>query len=395
MNTLFETATKQAEAATGALSVEIEGAKIGAAADRKRREEAELSLNAVLASDAAHGKGVKWERRIRANGEVRTVTMIERAGAYSERGLLAACNQAARAAGKGRLKWDGEAIDSIAAELCVAILAKTHGRMPRKGHISPQTKVGAGENPDAAYLTASAARLIAQALKGESRAAGLAAEIAPMAAADGATYATGADLLAAAVDGAEGEGDRYLVESFPRLGKPPRQWSAVDWDIAEIVARRAESPFTPDARHAIGHVARLIGKRPASVEAALAAALRQSGHGTGGVDQAADLAAAGFSKSSGAFRKAAHTGRDILRAIWSYVPETEDHAAELEIIAAALESLSAADTAERVSKHMGEANGPGRKQGARLTWPDRKAPRSDTFIDQHGTTRPVPQREEA
>jgi hypothetical protein len=394
MNTLFETATKQAEAATGAVAADIEAAKIGAAAERKRREEAELSLNAVLASDGANGKGVMWERRIRANGEVRHVAMIERAGAYTERGLLAACNRAARQAGKGRLKWDGEAVDSIAAELCLSILAKTHGRMPRKGHISPQTKVGNGEDPDAAYLTASAARLIAQALKGESRAAGLAAEIAPMAAAEGATYATGADLLAAAVDGAEGESDAYLMSTAPLgIGRNPSTWSDADWCAAEALARQAESPLTTDARWAIGNVARLIGKRPAAVEAALVAALRQSGQGTGGVDQAADLAAAGFSKSSGAFRKAAHTGRDILRAVWSYIPETAEHAAELEEIAAALETLSAADTAERESKHLGEANGPGRKQGARLTWPDRKPPRADTYTDRDGNAQPVPTRD--
>lgn len=393
MNSLFETATKQAEAATGAEMADIEQAKIGAAAERKRREEAGLSLAAVLESDAANGKGVTWQRRIRANGEVRHVAMVERAGAYTERGLLAACNKAARAAGKGRLKWDGEAVDSIAAELCVAILAKTHGRMPRKGHISPQTKVGGGEDPDAAYLTASAARLIAQALKGESRAAGLAAEIAPMAAAEGATYAMGADLLAAAVDGAEGESDAYLMTTTPAgLGKSPRHWSDADWNAAELLARKAESPLTPDARWAIGNVARLIGKRPAAVEAALVAALRQSGQGTGGVDQAADLAHAGFSKSSGAFRKAAHTGRDVLRAIWSYIPETEEHAAELEEIASALETLCATDTADRESKHMGEANGPGRKQGARLVWPDRRAPRSETFTDQDGIAQPVPER---
>jgi hypothetical protein len=55
--------------------------------------------------------------------------------------------------------------------------------------------------------------------------------------------------------------------------------------------------------------------------------------------------------------------------------------------------LSAADTAEREVKPMGEANGPGRKQGARLSWPDRKAPRSETFIDQNGNTQPVPTRD--
>lgn len=394
MNTLFETATKQAEIATGAAAADIEGAKIGAAADRKRREEAELSLNAVLESDAANGKGVKWERRIRANGEVRHVAMIERAGAYTERGLLAACNRAARAAGKGRLKWDGEAVDSIAAELCLSILAKTAGRMPRKGHISPQTKVGRGENPDDAYLTASAARLIAQALKGEKRAAGLAAEIAPMAATDGATFATGADLLAGSVDQAEGEPDRYLTETFPLgLGRPPRTWSDADWRAAEILARQARNPFTPDARWKIGNVARLIGKRPAAVEASIASALRQSGKWTSGVDQAADLADAGFSKSSGAFRKAASTGADVLRALFDYVPETAEHAAEIEELAELLGQLSATETAEREGKHLGEANGPGRKQGARLTWPDRKPPRSDTFTDQHGDAQPVPTRD--
>lgn len=393
MNTLFESATKQAEAATGSTAAEIEAAKIGAAAERKRREEAELSLNALLESDAANGKGVVWERRIRANGEVRHVAMVERAGAYTERGLLAACSKAARAAGKGRLKWDGEAVDAIAAELCVSVLAKTGGRMPRKGHISPMTKVGAGEDPDAAYLTASAARLIAQALKGESRAAGLAAEIAPMAAADGATWATGADLLAAAVDGAEGEPDPYLMTTAPRGLKPPRLWSDADWRAAELLARQATSPLTGDARRQIARVAELIGKRPAAVEAALVAALRQSGQGTGGVDQAADLAAAGFSKSSGAFRKAAHTGRDILRVLWDYIPQSEEEAAELEELASALEALSATDTAEREGRHLGEANGPGRKQSARLTWPDRKAPLSDTYTDAAGNLQAVPSRD--
>lgn len=394
MNTLFEAATKQAQAASGNMAADIEAAKLGAAAERKRREEAELSLNAVLASDAANGKAVMWERRIRANGEVRHVTMVERAGAYTERGLLAACNQAARAAGKGRLKWDGEAVDAIAAELCVSVLAKTHGRMPRKGHISPQTKVGAGENPDAAYLTASAARMIADALGGDRRRVGLAAEIAPMAAGDTASYATGADLLAAAVDGAEGESDNYVMTTAPLgIGRGPATWSAADWHMAEVLAEQAAQPFTPDARRQIRRMAELIGKRPASVEAAIAAALRQCGQGTGGVDQAADLADAGFSKSSGAFRKASHMGRDILRAIWEYVPEDEDHAAELQGIVAALEDLSAVETADREGRHISEANGPDRKQGARMTWPDRKAPRSDTFIDQDGNTQPVPTRD--
>lgn len=393
MNTLFETATRQAENATGAEIADIEAAKIGAAAERKRREEAELSLAAVLESDAAHGKGVKWERRIRANGEVRTVAMIERAGAYTERGLLAACNRAARAAGKGRLKWDGEAVDSIAAELCLSVLAKTGGRMPRKGHISPQTKIGRGENPDAAYLTAMAARLIAQAKAGESRAAGLAAEIEPMAAADGADLATGADLLAAAVDSTEGT-DRYLAETFPLgIGRGPATWSDADWRAAEILARQAESPLTADARRAIAAIAERIGKRPAAVEAALVAALRQSGNGCGGVDCAADLAAAGFAKSSGAFRKAAHTGRDILAALYAYAPETADHAAEIELLAADLEALCATDTAQREGRTLAESNGPGRKQGARLVWPDRKAPRSDTYTDASGHAQPVPTRD--
>lgn len=391
MNTLFETAKAQANAADASNSTDIEGAKVGAAAERKRREEATLSLEAALQSDAQHGKAVKWERRIRANGEVRTVAMIERAGAYTERQLLAACNQAARAAGKGRLKWDGEAVDSIASELCVTILAKTHGRMPRKGHISPLTNVGVGEDPDAAYLTASAARMIADALNGDRRRVGLAAEIAPMAAADNASYAQGADVLAAAVDGAEGESDAYLMTTAPLgIGRSPRTWSDADWRAAELLTEKAESPLTPDARRQIRRVAELIGKRPASVEAALVAALRQSGNGTGGVDQAADLANAGFSKSSGAFRKAAHMGRDILRAIHSYVPETEDHAAQIMDLAAALEALCATDTADRESKHMGEANGPERKQGSSIVWPDRKPPKSPTYTDQHGNAQPIP-----
>jgi hypothetical protein len=391
MNTLFETAKAQANAADASTALDIEGAKVGAAAERKRREEATLSLEAALKSDATHGKAVKWERRIRANGEVRTVAMIERAGAYTERGLLAACNQAARAAGKGRLKWDGEAVDSIAAELCLSILAKTNGRMPRKGHISPMTNVGAGENPDAAYLTASAARMIADALNGDRRRVGLAAEIAPMAAGDNASYAHGHDILAAAVDAAEGEGDAYLMTTAPLgIGRNPSTWSDADWKAAEMLAHQAESPLTADARRQIRRVAELIGKRPASVEAALVAALRQSGNGTGGVDQAADLANAGFSKSSGAFRKAAHIGRDILRAIHTYVPESEDHAAQIEELATALQALCATDTADRESKHMGEANGPERKQGARIVWPDRRPPRDQTYTDQHGRTQPIP-----
>lgn len=387
---LFSASLAQANSAPtiseAASAADIEGAKLGAAAERKRQQEAADSLDAALASHGASGKGVKWERRIRANGEVRHVSMWERDGAYSERGFLNLCNRAARAAGKGRLRWDGEAVDSIAAELCVSILAETAGRMPRKGTLGRRAGF---EDADAAYLTSCAARLIADALKGERRAAGLSAEIAPMAAAEGAKVAQGADLLADSVTDAEGTADRYMAEP-PNLGPASsRHWGAGDWQLAELLADRAAKVLTPDARQAIKRLAVETGERPAAVIAAIVSALRM-----GAI--AAELAESGLGASESAVRKAASLGRAILRRSSVGRVSAPHHfckgaapsvdpshwgAADWRM-AEAVAILSDWETADREGAHISEL-GPPAYRGASLEWADRRG-RTD------GAANPVP-----
>lgn len=259
-----------------------EQARIGAAASRKRTRETEQSIDATLSSGEHHGRAVYWRR----HNDGRTQLVAERSGAYSERAFLRLASTAAEQAGRGRWRRPA-AVETVAAELVVKILAKTQGRMPVRGSLGRQ---GGHENPDLAYLTASASRIIASAARGDAEAAGLAAEAAPTAAAEpveNVAELTLAELAQEALADSEGSRDPYI--------------EAGSGDCLCAPARRAAE-----------NLAGQDGHRPKAVLAAIVAAMRPELH-------SADLADAGYAASPGAARVAAHSGRKILRQVLARV----------------------------------------------------------------------------
>lgn len=346
MNLLTD-ALKTAASQTEAESAD-DAAAIGRAARKKERRESADSLAAALASHRDNGRAKVWRRRItvatnaetESGRETREVAVFERADAYSERTFLRLCNSAAAAAVNGG--WSRpDAVESVGAELCVRVLAKTAGRMPKRGSLG--RTLGDSENPDAAYLTGMARRVVAEALRGDKGKAGLAAEAFPVAAADGAADF---DLKAAAaesVEKAEAAPDPYLVDGTGDF-------------------------LTEETRGAVKRLAIEAGHRPKSVAAAICAALRPS-------LRAADWADADYAKTAGAFRKAAHTGRAAIAPHLRFLttgPREWSDADWRDYEAAA--PLLAADAIERETRHIGEVAEIAPHHGVSLDWPMRKVP---------------------
>lgn len=338
---LLSASLKQAKSAPSgaAETAQMEGAKAGAAAERKRLEQDAKSYDAWSKSAAANGRGVTWHRRIRANGEVRHVAMVERDGAYSERAFLAACRNAAAKATKGRLRGNDLAIEAIAADLCLEILAKTAGRMPKRGTLG---RLAAAGEADAAYLCRLARNLIADAENGKRERIGLAAEISPVAASENATYAADADLLADAASQAEGDADPYMSGTADPDAAPVATWADADWQDAAEWATLASEPLTHRAMGAARAVAACCDSRPAAVTCAVLSALRPA-------ETAADLASGmRVAKSAAAFRKNASLGRAILRDRISALPTETKALADADWrCLESLARLSAAETADR------------------------------------------------
>lgn len=278
MNSLLKTAVREAEDGTAIEGAEA--ARIGAAAERKRRRENDQSLTAILDSEDRNGAAVYWTRTNRVDGEVRPVLMAERAaGTYGERQFLRLAAKAAGQAAKGQWR-EPAALESLQAELVARILAKTQGRMPKRGSLGRHAE--GHENPDLAYLTVAAKRLIASVSEGDRSAAGLAGEAAIFSAdlSEGGEAVNLSDRMSAEIDSAEGETDPYLADGQGDF-------------------------LTPQARGAAARLSALTGKREKAQQAAISAALRPA-------LRAGDLAAAGYGATGGAVRKAAHMGRAIL-----------------------------------------------------------------------------------
>jgi hypothetical protein len=322
---------------------DAEAAKIGAAAERKRREESENSIEAVLASDGSGGRAVYWRRRVRVSGENRESLEVERSGAYTERGFLRLCEKAAGQAGKGR--WNRpEAVEAVAAELVVRTMAKTGGRVPKVGSIG---RADAGhENPDLAYLTAAARRLIVSALRGED--AGLASEAAPIGDADQDQdhELSLAELMGEADAAAEGPRDPYIAEP----------------------AQKGADLLNPQAKAAAGMLASFTGGSVHNTEAAIVAIFRS------GVAKSADIADAGYAASPAAARKAAQRGRDLLRPVLSDALRErqellEDPDAEVSGRVQILDSLCENEDGERAEIHAMEGTPHGTYRRPKIDWP--------------------------
>jgi hypothetical protein len=363
-NLLQQAAANAAAQAAAETSPEAEGAKIGAAAARKQKEESADSLDALLASEGRGGKGVAWQRRMSTPDGVRYVTMIERAGAYSEREFLRLCNGAAAAAVMGGWR-NSEAVESVGAEIVCRVLAKTSGRMPRRGQLG-QRNGAKSENPDAAYLTGMARTLIASAQRGDRDAAGLAAEAIPMAAAEGAETVNLSDLMgnAAAEAEANQQPDPYLADPIPPAHGHAGPAAPARGDVLTPSTRTRTRALAIDAVGRKGYRA---------VEAAIISALRPT-------LRAADLAAYGdLAPTPTALRKARERGRDALQARLSalplYGPHTEADTALLQDAAA----LTLADAAQQVERHISE-QGPPPYRGTTMRWPDRVRPDVDAPV---------------
>ncbi len=258
-----------------------EAAKIGAAAERKQRREQGQSIEAILTSDDKGGKAIYWRRKVGRDGEA---VEVERSGAYTERAFLRMAEKAAGQAGRGR--WNRpEAVEAVAAELVARTMAKTGGRMPKRGTLGREHE--GHENPDLAYLTSAARHLIASANRGE--ASGLLCEAAPIGDADqdqGMDLSL-AELMGEAEAAAEGPRDPYLAE--------PAE------DGADLL--------NPQVRAAAETLADLGGERPAAVKAAIAATLRSP------LARSADLADAGYASSPASARKAKQRGGAVLKRL--------------------------------------------------------------------------------
>lgn len=337
-----------------------EQAAIGRAALKKQRQESSRSLAAALESHRDNGKAKVWRRRIatstmadnESGREIREVAVFERADAYGEREFLRLANGAAAAAVVGG--WgNAAAVESVGAELVSRVLAKTSGRMPKRGSLG--RTLGDSENPDAAYLTAMARRLIGSALAGDRRHAGLAAEAFPTAAAEGAETADLAGLAAESLAAAEPETSPYLADPIRPAG-------------------RAEGPAAPprgdylttQTRTAVKRLAVETGTRPAAVIAATVSTIRPAA-------TAADLAAEGYGKTGGAVRTAASRGRDALAGRFSALAEGPRHwtAADWRR-AEALAILSAEDRGGRVAPHICEGTAEPVYRAPKLDWPMRR-----------------------
>lgn len=332
--------TRARAAADGAGQADAESAaeqaRIGAAAARKAREEADQAIDATLASAEHHGRAVYWQRR----HDGRTQLVAERSGAYSERAFLRLASTAAEQAGRGRWRMPA-AVETVAAELVVRILARTQGRMPARGSLGRHADGHA--DPDLAYLTAAAARIIASATRGDADAAGLASEAAPTAVSvedESVGTLTLIELAQEALADSEGARDPYIEAGTGDL-------------------------LTGRARTAAENLAGQDGHRPQAVLAAIVAAMRPELH-------SADLADAGYAASPGSARVAAHRGRPILRQLLARVallPERTwtdaDHR-----IAAAIRALIREDTPPREGPHRHPMEeGPQRYRAPALEWP--------------------------
>jgi hypothetical protein len=313
-------------------SADMEAAKIGAAAERKRREESDTSIEAILKSDEQGGKAVYWRRRIRANGEVRESLEAERAGTYGGRAFLRLAEKAAGQAGKGR--WNRpEAVEAVAAELVTRVMAKTGGVLPKVGSLGRDQ--GQHENPDLAYLTATARTLIVSAMRGDRDAAGLAAEAAPVSdAADGSDLDRSlGELMGEADTAAEGQRDPYLSD-------PPEQG-------ADLLNRHV--------RAGASTLACLTGTSDHNGLAAIVSALR------GNLAKSADLSDAGYGSSPAAARKAAQRGREALRPVLSDIlrkraENTDDPDAEVSAGEVALSYLCENEDSDRPPRHIMEGS---------------------------------------
>lgn len=322
---------------------ESEQIAIGAAAERKQRREDETQIDAILTSDHKGGRAVYWRRSIRGRDSVE----VERAGTYSARSFLRLAEKAAGQAGKGR--WNRpEAVEAVAAELVARTMAKTGGTLPVRGSLG---KESAGhENPDLAYLTVAARRLIVSAQRGDTDAAGLAAEAAPVADAIETESAdlSLSDLMAESEAAAEGPRDAYLAD-------PPQPGA----DLLSV-----------DTRAAANEIGRLAGERPAACAAAICAALRT------GVAKSADLADAGYGASPGSVRKAAERGRKALRRSLAHLvakPVSTWNALDW-ARAEAVASLCEREDAERCPPHVMEGSPTGTYRPRRLAWRERTQP---------------------
>jgi hypothetical protein len=362
---LLTTTLQAAQSTDNPSGADIEQAKIGAAAERKRREEAEDSLSAALKSDDANGKAVRWERRIRVNGpggksETRTVAMFERAGAYADRSFLNLCKSAARKAAP-RSSRSELTIEAIAAELCASVLTKTAGRMPKVGTLGKET----GRDGDERFLTAAARSLVTDAMRPDRRdRLGLSSEIAPMAAAEGATYfGDSSDPMSCAEDAAESRDDYLSGAELDRLpftcdgeDHRPQHWNAADWQDAEHWATIGADPLNWETHVALKRLAVETGS-PKAVTAALLRAYRP-------LEVAPDLAAAGYGKSSGSLRTAASEGTKKLVAKLQAVPAGARHMTAADWrFADALAEFCACEAPAQPERHPLESNG-GRKSHA-------------------------------
>ena len=330
--------TRARSAAGGTEQVAAESAaeqsRIGAAATRKQREEADQSIDATLASAEHHGRAVYWRRR----HDGRTQLVAERSGAYSERAFLRLTRIAAEQAGRGRWRAPA-AVETVAAELVVRILARTQGRMPAVGSLG--RPVDDHQDPDLAYLTAAASRIIASAARGDADAAGLASEAAPTAVsadADSVGTLTLAELASEALADSEGTRDPYIEDGS-----------------GDVLNERA--------RAAAENLADQDGHRPRAVLAAIVAAMRPELH-------SADLADAGYAASPGSARVAAHRGRPILRQLLARVallPEQTWTDADRRA-AEALATLACEEASPPTHRHPME-EGSVRHRARRVEWP--------------------------
>lgn len=348
---------QKAAGSTRAMAAEVadmESAKIGAAAERKRREESEDSITAVLKSDENGGRAVYWRRRIRgSNGESRESLEAERAGTYGPRAFLRLAEKAAGQAGKGR--WNQpEATEAVASELVVRIMAKTGGVMPKVGSLGRQHS--GHENPDLAYLTATARTLIVSAMRGDRDAAGLAAEAAPVAeSADAPDLDRSiSDLMGESVTAAEGRQDAYLSD-------PPEPGADL---------------LNPAVRDGVARLAVVAQARKAAVEAAIASALRSP------LAKSADLADAGYATSPASARKAAQRGREVLRPVLSDIlrereEKADDPDAEVSAGAQALAYLCENEDSDAAPRHPMEGTPHGTYRRPKIEWADVVAPREE------------------
>lgn len=335
-----------------------EAAKIGAAAERKQRAEGEASIEAILKSDAS-GKAVYWRRRI---GD-RESLEVERAGTYPPRRFLALAEKAAGQAGKGY--WNRpQAVEAVAAELVMKVMAKTGGTMPKVGSLGRDHD--GHENPDLAYLTASARRLIVSAMRGDAAAAGLAAEAAPTGDALDQQDADRdlAELMGEAEAAAEGPRDPYLAD-----------------------AAEGADLLNPQVREGARVLAQVAGKREDACMAAITSSLRAP------VAKSADLAHSGYGSSPAAARKAAQRGRDVLRPVIAGIlreraEKVSDDDAEFLAGRVALAFLCENEDRDHAPRHVMEDTAHKPYRALKIDWPTVTQPEEISPITVYTATQP-------